>query len=52
MHDLGLETSLEIFVAFIRCIPMENQPWPQFQCGIWERSFEHSRQTDCKIGHH
>ena len=37
-HDLGLKTSVENFDAFVRCTLMENQPWPQFQNGIQERS--------------
>ena len=38
MHDLGLKTSIKTFDAFIRCTLMGNQPWPQFQSGIRERS--------------
>ena len=37
-HDLGLKTSIQNFDAFIRCTLMGNQPWPQFQNGIRERS--------------
>ena len=38
MHDLGLKTSIQTFDIFVRCTLMGNQPWPQFQNGIWERS--------------
>ena len=38
MHDLGLKTSIQTFDAFVRSTLMENQPWPQFQNGIRERS--------------
>ena len=38
MHDLGLKTSVQNFEAFVRCTLMGNQPWPQFQNGIRERS--------------
>ena len=38
MHDLGLKTSIQNFDTFVRCTPMGNQPWPQFQNGIRERS--------------
>ena len=38
MHDLGLKTSIQTFDVFVRCTLMGNQPWPQFQNGIWERS--------------
>ena len=37
-HDLGLKTSIQIFGAFVRCTLLGNQPWPQFQSGIRERS--------------
>ena len=37
-HDLGLKTSIQTFDAFVRCTLMGNQPWPQFQSGIRERS--------------
>ena len=37
-HDLGLKTSVQTFDAFVRCMQMGNQPWPQFQNGIRERS--------------
>ena len=40
MHDLGLKTSIQTFDAFVRCTLMGNQPWPQFQNGIRERSIE------------
>ena len=36
--DLRLETSIQTFDAFVRCTLMENEPWPQFQNGIRERS--------------
>ena len=39
-HDLGLKASIQTFDAFVRCTLMGNQPWPQFQNGIWERSIE------------
>ena len=39
-HDLGLKTSIQTFDAFVRYTPMGNQPWPQFQNGIRERSTE------------
>ena len=38
MNDLGLKTSVQTFDAFVRCTLIGNQPWPQFQSGIWERS--------------
>ena len=38
MHDLGLKTSTQTFDAFVRCTLIGNQPWPQFQNGIRERS--------------
>ena len=38
MHHLGLKTSIQTFDAFVRCTLMGNQPWPQFQSGIRERS--------------
>ena len=38
MHDLRLKTSIQPFDAFVRCMPMGNQPWPQFKNGIRERS--------------
>ena len=37
-HDLGLKTSFQTFDAFVRCTLMGNQPWPQFQNVIRERS--------------
>ena len=37
-HDLGLKTSIQNFDTFVRCTLMGNQPWPQFQNGIRERS--------------
>ena len=37
-HDLGLKTSIQTFDTFVRCTLMGNQPWPQFQNGIRERS--------------
>ena len=37
-HDLGLKTCIETVDAFVRCTLMGNQPWPQFQNGIRERS--------------
>ena len=37
-HDLGLKTSIQTFDAFVRCMLMGNQPWPQFKNGIRERS--------------
>ena len=40
-HDLGLKTSVQTFDAFVRCTLMGNQPWPQFQNGIRERSIDH-----------
>ena len=40
MHDLGLKVSIQTFDAFVRCMLMGNQPWPQFQNGIRERSIE------------
>ena len=40
MHDLGLKTSFQNFDAFVRCTLMGNQPWPQFQNGIRERSIQ------------
>ena len=44
-HDSGLKTSVQAFDAFVRCTLMGNQPWPQFQSGIRERSIIISR--DC-----
>ena len=38
MHDLGLKTSIQTCDAFVRCTLMGNQPWPQFQKGIRERT--------------
>ena len=38
MHDLGLKTSIQTFDAVVRCTLMGNQPWPQFQNRIRERS--------------
>ena len=35
---MGLKTSIKNFNAFVRCALMGNQPWPQFQNGIRERS--------------
>ena len=40
MHDLGLKTSIQNFDTFVRYTLMGNQPWPQFQNGIWERSIK------------
>ena len=37
-HYLGLKTFIQNFDAFVRCTLMGNQPWPQFQNGIRERS--------------
>ena len=37
MHDFGLKTSFQTFDSFVRCTLMKNQPWSQFQNGIWER---------------
>ena len=45
MHDLGLKTNIQTFDAFVRCTLMGNQPWPQFQNGIRERSIAH----DCDL---
>ena len=39
-HDLGLKTSIQNFNTFVRCTLMGNQPWPQFQHGIRERSLQ------------
>ena len=39
-HDLGLKVSIQTFDAFVRCTLMGNQPWSQFQNGIWERSIK------------
>ena len=33
-----IETSIQTFDALVRCTLMGNQPWPQFQSGIRERS--------------
>ena len=41
-HDLGLKTSIQNVDAFVRSTPMGNQPWPQFQNGIRERSISSS----------
>ena len=38
MYHLGLKTSIQTIDAFVRCMLMGNQPWPQFQNGIRERS--------------
>ena len=38
MHGLGLKTSVQNFDTFVGCMLMGNQPWPQFQNGIRERS--------------
>ena len=46
MHDLGLKTSIQTFDAFVRCTLIGNQPWPQFQNGIRERSIE-AGKIDC-----
>ena len=40
MHDLGLKASIQNFDIFIRCTLTGNQPWPQFQNGIRERSID------------
>ena len=40
---LGLKTSIQNFDAFVRCTLMGNQPWPQFQNGIRERSIKDVR---------
>ena len=40
-HDVGLKTSIQTFEVFVRCTLMGNQPWPQFQNGIRERSIDH-----------
>ena len=45
MHDLGLKTSIQNFDAFVRCTLMGNQPWPQFQNGIRERSIPTSARV-------
>ena len=37
-HDLKLKISIQTFDAFVRYTLMGNQPWPQFQNGIRERS--------------
>ena len=56
-HDLELKTSTQTFDAFVRCMLMGNQPWPQFQNGIRERSIDthcirfgllHSQDEDFK----
>ena len=38
MQDLGLTTSIQTFDAFVKCTLMGNQPWPQLQNRIRERS--------------
>ena len=43
-HDLGLKTSIQNFDTFVRCTLMGNQPWPQFQNGIRERSIKQAAQ--------
>ena len=40
MHDLGLKTSIQNFDTFVGYTLMGNQPWPQFQNGIRERSIK------------
>ena len=40
MHDLGLKTFIQTFDTFVTCRLMGNQPWPQFQNGIRERSIK------------
>ena len=52
MHDLGLKTSVQTFDAFVRCTLMGNQPWPQFQNGIRERSImdlQHAVLSICSL---
>ena len=46
MHDLRLKTSIQTFVAFVRCTLMGNQPWPQFQNGIREWSITEKLQMN------
>ena len=49
-HDLGLKTSIQNFNSFVGCTLMENQPWPQFQNGIRERSVVCVRLECSKFG--
>ena len=51
MHDLGLKTSVQTFGAFVRFTLMGNQPWPQFQNGIRERSIGISRIKQIDTSH-
>ena len=37
-HDLGMKSCIKNFDAFVTCPLMGNQPWPQFQNRIRERS--------------
>ena len=44
-RDLGLKTSIQTFDGFVRCTLMGNQPWPQFQNGIREKSIERTAKV-------
>ena len=40
LNRIVADKSHSVIVAFVRCRLMGNQPWLQFQNGIWERSIE------------